>query len=127
MADVRCPKCGKPNPADAEVCRHCWQRLKPAKNDASSAQPPASNEPDWLRELRSDRGADSSSPAEEAAPAAGNQEVPDWLSRIRERNEPESTGLDDLFGKPTPPAEIHTRLAAICAARCSPQTAAQIG
>ena len=57
MADVRCPMCGKPNPADAEVCRHSWQRLKPAKSDASSAQPPASNEPEWLRELRSDRGA----------------------------------------------------------------------
>ncbi len=102
MADVRCPKCGKTNPADAEVCRHCWQRLKPAKSDASGAQPPASNEPEWLRELRSDQSSAPASQPEEAAPAAGGQEVPDWLSRIRERNEPESTGLDDLFGKPTP-------------------------
>ncbi|MBN1371862.1 MAG: hypothetical protein JW987_07965 [Anaerolineaceae bacterium] len=104
MADVRCPKCGKPNPADAEVCRHCWQRLKPANGDAPGAQPPASNEPDWLRELRSDRGADSASQPDDTSPA-GDQEVPDWLSQIRARNEPESTGLDDLFGKPTSPAE----------------------
>ncbi len=105
MADVRCPKCGKPNPADAEVCRHCWQRLKPAKNEAAGVQQPSSNEPDWLRELRSDRSTPSAPEPEETVPASGNQEVPDWLARIRSKNEQESSGLEDLFGATTPPAE----------------------
>ena len=30
MAEVRCPMCGKNNPADLEVCQYCQARVKAA-------------------------------------------------------------------------------------------------
>ena len=38
MADIRCPMCSKPNPADQEVCQYCGARLKPLIPGANNSQ-----------------------------------------------------------------------------------------
>lgn len=54
---MRCPMCSKPNPAGAEVCQFCGARLKPLiAGESVSARP--------------------------AAPP-GDEDLPDWLARIR--------------------------------------------
>ena len=72
MAQVRCPTCGKNNPADAEVCRFCAAPLKPKAAKAAPSGPvkpvlpgeapkPQNTAdlepglPDWLRELRGEQ------------------------------------------------------------------------
>jgi hypothetical protein len=103
MADVRCPKCGKSNPAEAAVCRYCQQPLAPTQRSGGTpAQPSSADEPDWLRELRSDSSQTTPAVPEEA----GESEVPDWLARIRQRedqsSQPEegSDWLNDLRSEP---------------------------
>ena len=76
MSDVRCPMCGKPNPAEAEVCEYCQARLKPL-NLSSDAQPGNEPEiPNWLTSLR-DTGQDQPENASQPEPA------PDWLTGLR--------------------------------------------
>ncbi len=102
MADVRCPMCGKPNPADAETCRYCQARLKPL-----NASPFGSSDdrdvPDWLTSLR---GPDE--PAEEFAMNGestsggdANDESPDWLSRLggQEKVEPQTPAFEGSGGE----------------------------
>lgn len=72
--DLRCPMCGKSNPADAEVCRYCQARLTPLT--------PQDDEPDWLRQLRSETP-QTHPPDEPGADQEGD--VPDWLARIRQK------------------------------------------
>ncbi len=107
--------CGKPNPAELEVCQFCKARLKPLL--AGSPDSPSSPEkpgrmlspkktkglepdlPEWLRTLKSE--ADTSSPEEpsqdemldwtqreENAPIdSGSGEQPDWLAGLRQGGE----------------------------------------
>ena len=83
-AEVRCPMCGKSNPADAEVCQYCRARLKPVITGGGEpgGAPSGEDEPDWLRQLRSDDPKSGNPPASGSEPAA---DLPDWLSRIREK------------------------------------------
>ena len=90
MADVRCPMCGKLNPAELEVCQFCQARLKPFQaSSLTEAEPPASGQPstskaepaedvlpDWLQSLRQ---------RQESLPEAAEpqEDVPDWLSNLR--------------------------------------------
>jgi hypothetical protein len=91
MVDVRCPMCGKPNPADLEVCQFCQARLKPIRIDSpADAEPSAFSQPsdpkgasseeaalpDWLQSLRQ---------RQESLPDAAEpqEDVPDWLSNLR--------------------------------------------
>ena len=98
MADVRCPMCGKTNPADRDTCQFCDARLKPliiggapggsAASEAASVHPgerptPKNTDdlqadlPDWLKSMQ---------PADESAPepqSAGEEAAPDWLSDMR--------------------------------------------
>ncbi|MDR3575510.1 MAG: hypothetical protein P4L50_16750 [Anaerolineaceae bacterium] len=95
MADIVCPKCGKPNPAGSTTCRYCKTPLTAAVNNPPASTAPAGNSddtPDWLNSLRGDTASASSwnePAAEENASANGisEGEVPDWLHRIRERNQ----------------------------------------
>ncbi|MFP3852698.1 MAG: hypothetical protein ACLFWD_00240 [Anaerolineales bacterium] len=84
MAEIRCPMCSKPNPEDAVECSFCDARLKPLIADD---QPSATPEPQ---------------------PGAGSEEeVPDWLDRIRARaeedqdppEEPEEDGDTDWLSR----------------------------
>jgi hypothetical protein len=127
MAEVRCPMCGKPNPADLEICQFCKARLKPllAGSPDSTEKPrkvlsPKKTKglepelPDWLRALKSD--ADASPPQkpsqdetadwmqpEEKAPAeseAGGQ--PDWLAGLRQGGEGDIKEEPEEYEPPLP-------------------------
>lgn len=71
MVDIRCPMCGKQNPAEAITCKYCQARLKPlnilspddsdntlssstTKPDQPGSESFESDLPDWLTELRGD-------------------------------------------------------------------------
>ncbi|TLN16700.1 hypothetical protein FDZ74_07875, partial [bacterium] len=91
MADIRCSNCQTLNPADARVCKKCGQSLV----DESIG---------WLDNLR---GGNSSAAWEEPETndkaeeeAQPGEEIPDWLQRIRQRNQ---EGQDE--GQPGTPAE----------------------
>jgi len=90
MADIRCSNCQTLNPSDSVLCKNCGQPLL----DESIS---------WLDDLR---GGSESVAWEEAETAAKanqeaqpNEDIPEWLQRIRQRNqsEPEKTGQ----GSPT--------------------------
>jgi hypothetical protein len=70
MADIRCPMCSRSNPEDAEECSFCGARLKPLIADEDALEQSASNQP-------------------QATGGGAAEEVPGWLSRIRERAEEE--------------------------------------
>ena len=97
MADIRCPMCGKPNPAGSDTCQHCQARLTPLKSGPPSeplkppSQPPgkpelgasaASSTGDWLSDLRSDDTAESN--FDESDAASGSSDFGDWFSRLEE-------------------------------------------
>lgn len=98
MDQVRCPMCGKDNPADLVICRYCQARLRPiweggtqSSGNFSVGEPDL---PDWLKALgsaeddptlapsvgeanRFDDSAESSTDQEDFGVDSG-----DWLSRI---------------------------------------------
>ena len=90
MANVRCPMCSKLNESDVEVCAFCGARLKPLRPSSSpqaegdSIGGPEEDEPAWLRELRSDDQQAGDDVQDTGAGPEGS-EVPDWLSRIRQK------------------------------------------
>ncbi len=116
---VRCPMCGKLNPADAEVCRYCHARLKPLRpgeipqpRETSDLE---SNLPDWMRQIQEESapaqaGVDDLLQAfrdevEEVLPEAPaieeedlwdamdaeEDDLPDWLKSLGEESEPEAS------------------------------------
>jgi hypothetical protein len=72
MDEIRCPMCGKPNPADLEICQFCQARLKPLM-DASLSQDEESNIPDEGGPLPASSGDQTS--------------MDEWLSFLRESDE----------------------------------------
>lgn len=107
MEEVRCPMCGKPNPADLDVCRFCEARLRPVWDPESpaSSEPSTGDEdlPDWLRSLGTPdpKGSEAEPAAEElwedqsgesdAESADFTLDAGDWLSRIGVDAPPHST------------------------------------
>lgn len=75
MSDVRCPMCGKSNPAEAEICQFCQARLKPLNLDPAAASGKEPEVPGWLTSLR---GSGQDQPE-----SMGQSESPDWLSGLR--------------------------------------------
>jgi hypothetical protein len=88
MSEVRCPMCGKTNPADVEICQFCQARLVPlqAGGQTQTPQPTAaspqdsSSLDDWLNALR----ASDDHPHEEDSAAEEHQDAFDaegleWL------------------------------------------------
>jgi len=111
MADIRCQMCGKPNPADAEVCQFCQARLKPvwASKPAESffdAESEAEEEvPDWLSSLRGPDEPASGQPPEEK-PEVGSfggiesretTGAEDWLSGLGAKDEIASDLVGGVF------------------------------
>lgn len=91
MADIRCPMCSKPNPAEAEDCGFCGARLKPVLAGGAPT-PPGEQQglppmPDWLSRLRSP---DDSAP--EATPPGSDAGEDDWLARLRASDPQWSSG-----------------------------------
>ena len=121
MDEILFPMCGTPNHGDAEECTNCGARLKPLDVSASSGEADdwlerireeaeespspssaggsSSAEPDQgsiegaddfseLRSAETDGG--SGSEAE-----SSDEEVPEWLQRVREKKADEPPGLDE--------------------------------
>lgn len=88
MADIRCPMCGKPNPADNETCQYCQARLKPLISEPFiepedlNSQPPDSSKENWLSDLRSAVPAESSFEASDSS--SDTSDFEDWFSRLDE-------------------------------------------
>jgi hypothetical protein len=97
MADVRCPKCGKPNLATLEKCQFCGAPLKPVipspSGDSQAIKPgeePVKRNTSELEKINLSRGAPIR-PGE--APtykntAALEQALPSWLRTLREGKSP---------------------------------------
>ena len=104
MADIRCPMCSKPNPAEAEDCGFCGARLKPVLAGGGAAPPDPQGlppMPDWLSRLRS-----PDDPAPEATPAGTGEGEGDWLARLR-ATDPQwssSEGGEGEAGSPAAPS-----------------------
>ena len=80
MAEVRCPMCGKSNPADIDVCQFCQARIKPLI--AGTDDSPAEQEPqeEWWQALGSQ--------SDDKRDDVGDEiESSDWLGEIFERGE----------------------------------------
>ncbi len=97
MANVRCPMCSNLNPSEALLCAFCGARLKSAQSPSDLPVPNTPEEPqddasDWLSSLR--LGGESGVPAEKSSASEPEtlpeSEMPDWLSRIRERAKSET-------------------------------------
>jgi len=105
--------CGKPNPAEAEVCMYCQARLKPLIRPPAPEKPAGKDEADWLRGLAGSDAAPQppaqESPAPEESPEEPAEgEMPDWLSRIRQKTQEEDDAVSPI-GRP-PKIEPHSDL-----------------
>jgi hypothetical protein len=118
MADeIKCPMCGKPNPAELDVCQFCEARLKPLTDELSRSQPPirpgdepidrntADLEPvlpQWLREVRQ-QARESVGEEPEQAPAEEEavqqpEESADLLAGLQSQSEENEEIPDWLAG-----------------------------
>ena len=98
---VRCPMCGKPNPADREVCQYCQARLKPLRR-------PPSEEDAWGN-ATSPGGSSPPDPGDEALPwgedAAQEEDLASWLRDLAGEEAPEMVedterlGAEDVNGE----------------------------
>jgi hypothetical protein len=121
MAEIRCPKCGRENPASLSVCQYCQTPLpseanlrigdKPTKKNTGELDPTL---PDWLKELQKQANDSSEKDAVDAGTMpkiqkaeppdllaglasqssnADDEDLPDWLKSLSPKKEE----------KPTPP------------------------
>ena len=84
MAENLCPICHRPNDANAEHCWYCNADLTPGESSTPV------NGTDWLNGLREEsEQAPQPEPSEPGNEAEQPEEVPDWLARIRTREQME--------------------------------------
>lgn len=132
MAEIKCPMCGKPNPAELDVCQFCEARLKPVTDELARSQPPihpgdeptdmATGDlepvlPQWLREARQ-QSRDSSEDEPEQAPveekeADQPEEPTDLLAGLQSQADDDEEIPDWLSGlrgdiAQAPPEETST-------------------
>ena len=82
MSDIRCPICNRSNNENADRCWYCQAELHPVSS------PETHSEGDWLDGLRGETDPSTESPAPDSptpAPEPPQEEVPEWLARIRQR------------------------------------------
>ncbi|MRR29646.1 hypothetical protein EG834_04830, partial [bacterium] len=103
MAENICPICQRPNDASSERCWYCQAELTPIE------QPTPVNGTDWLNGLReeSEQALEPETPggAEPVSDSEKPAEVPDWLARIRTREQMEREALarSQESDQPEPP------------------------
>jgi len=120
MAEIRCPMCGKPNPAELDVCQYCEARLKPLTDELSRSQPPIHPGeepteqdtgqlepvlPQWLRDIRQqsresveEDKSDEQAPAEEEPPHFEPEKPVDLLAGLQSQSEEDDEIPDWLAG-----------------------------
>lgn len=83
MAEIICPICNRPNDANAERCWFC-QAVLPKEEST-----PINPEENWLDSFRDDSKPQSEEPLGEptSEPQPEAEDVPDWLARIRMREQ----------------------------------------
>jgi len=117
MPDIRCPMCGKENPADLDSCQFCQARLKPvigqpppeeSKDIPSEEIPlekndrqPDSDLPDWLKEIRSGEDEIRDFPEK-------SDESTEWLSSLRDENGVDAESEDEDLSDQTQDFEFPT-------------------
>ena len=99
MAENICPICQRPNDPSAERCWYCQAELTPTE------QPTPVNGTDWLNGLREESGQALEPLTPEPSPDSEKpEEVPDWLARIRTREQMErETQASSSMSQPEPP------------------------
>lgn len=103
---IRCPMCGKTNPANAAVCQYCNAHLKPVIANEPPAPAPE-NDMDWLRNL-----AASHEPGPESesypSPADAEDKVEDsfLLDRLRSSGFMPDEPPSPPASEPPPPAPL---------------------
>ncbi|MGB7875508.1 MAG: hypothetical protein WBL25_14080, partial [Anaerolineales bacterium] len=118
MAEIKCPMCGKPNPAELDVCLYCEARLKPLTDELSRSQPPIHPGeeptaqdtdqlepilPQWLRDIRQQaRDSTENEERTEQAPAEEEtlqpEEPADLLAGLQSQSEEDDEIPDWLAG-----------------------------
>ncbi len=107
MSEVICPYCGATNNSDDFYCRSCFRTLP---TEGEPLQTPDGGEENWLNGLRgsandpegSGDSAKNNTPGENER--GEGEEIPDWLKRIRQRNQEENGSQEEqktdagLFG-----------------------------
>ena len=117
MTEIRCPMCGKENPADLDSCQFCQARLKPVIGQPppdenkfipsdeipleENDRQPDSDLPDWLKEVRSgeDEIRDFSEKSDEST---------EWLSSLRDENGVDAESEDEDLSDQTQDFEFPT-------------------
>ncbi|MGD8403148.1 MAG: hypothetical protein PVJ21_05770 [Anaerolineales bacterium] len=121
--EIKCPMCGKPNPAELDVCQYCEARLKPVTDELARSQPPIHPGeeptdqdtsdlepilPQWLRDIRqqsrdsaedaeNDESAEQA-PAEKEAPQPEPEEPADLLAGLQSQADEDDEIPDWLAG-----------------------------
>lgn len=124
MAEIKCPMCSKPNPAELDVCQFCEARLKPLTDELSRSQPPIHPGeeptdmdtgqlepvlPQWLREVRQQSRDSAEEDAEQASAleeASQSSEATDLLAGLQSQSDDEEVPdwLAGLRGEAGPAA-----------------------
>jgi hypothetical protein len=93
MTDINCPICNRMNNDEAERCWYCQAVLHPEKEEGGG---------NWLDGLRGDGATQAADGT--AAGSENAEDVPDWLARIRQREQgeqpqqPKPAGNSDADG-----------------------------
>ncbi len=88
MAEIRCPMCGKTNPAQTDTCQFCQARITPLTIDPSPApsQPPEHAGDDELSDWQNINWGDDTDMDEDAF---DDGDALGWLNRLRDDSESE--------------------------------------
>jgi len=105
--EILCANCGRPNLPEATKCWYCQSLLKENAGDAAQGSEGEDNQPSELIE--------KPLAAKPAPPQETVEEIPDWLKRIREKEQKDREALEArdqwrqqaLFGN-SAPSEIFT-------------------
>ena len=97
---IRCPMCGKSNPATTEVCQYCQARIKPV---SGGLKPPSGEENLWLRNLS---GPEETASQDDQLPEAPPESDDSFLlERLRSSGLVEETPAPPVEDEPFVPVE----------------------
>jgi hypothetical protein len=86
MDDLICPECGRPNLAEARKCWYCQTELVRLEANQSNLSEPVSKHPASTR----------NDTAEEPPDVAHEEDIPDWLVKIRNKIKEEQGPQEEL-------------------------------